>query len=80
MVPNSATTNTGTNWYDQHWYCMVRQSLMGPEAKNGGYEFLETLVSGCLENATAVMHGECEAQDHGVTFNEVSKLFVRTST
>ena len=36
-------------------------SLMGPTAKNGGYKFLETLLSGCLENETAILTGDCEA-------------------
>ena len=51
------------------------QALMSPDAQNGGHAFLETLLSGCLGNETAILVGDCEAQDHGVTFNEVSKLF-----
>lgn len=48
---------------------------MGPKAQNGGYDFLQDLLSGCLSNETAILNGECEQHDHGVTFNEVSKLF-----
>jgi hypothetical protein len=56
---------------------MVQTALgiMGPAAKNGGYAFLETLLSGCLTNASAVIHGGCEQFAHGVTFNELAKLF-----
>eukprot|EP00040_Diaphanoeca_grandis_P000149 m.14498 g.14498 ORF g.14498 m.14498 type:complete len:723 (-) comp10170_c0_seq1:354-2522(-) len=50
-------------------------SLMGPEARNGGYDFLQNLLSGCLDNETAILNGACEQHAHGVTFNEVAKLF-----
>lgn len=50
-------------------------SLMGPKALNGGYKFLQTLLSGCLQDAKNITGGGCEQFAHGVTFNEVAKLF-----
>eukprot|EP00663_Eupelagonemidae_sp_cell21sb_P003181 gene3181-6050_t len=50
-------------------------SLMGPTALNGGYAFLQTLLSGCTRDGTNVTAGGCEQHAHGVTFNEVAKLF-----
>ena len=61
-------------------------ALMGPAAANGGYGFLQALLS---ENCTRAMDpatpaatvtailraGSCEQHAHGVTFNEVAKLF-----
>eukprot|EP00937_MAST-01D_sp_MAST-1D-sp2_P001217 g1217.t1 len=60
--------------------------LMGPAASNGGFGFLQALLSG---NCTRAMQpgaskaevdallraGGCEQHAHGVTFNEVAKLF-----
>jgi hypothetical protein len=57
------------------WMADTALSLMGPEANNSGYEFLQTLLSGCLANRTAITSGGCEQFAHGITFNEVAKLF-----
>eukprot|EP00041_Stephanoeca_diplocostata_P022479 m.537174 g.537174 ORF g.537174 m.537174 type:complete len:729 (-) comp22073_c0_seq14:544-2730(-) len=52
-------------------------ALMSPLAKNGGYEFMESLLSDECQrlDPTAVTAGQCEQHAHGVTYNEVAKLF-----
>eukprot|EP00912_Choanoflagellata_sp_UC4_P000085 UC4_evm3s59 len=62
------------------WMVNKALSLMGPHANNGGYSFLQELLSGCLMNRSAILRGACEQQAHGVTFNEVSKLFAMASS
>ena len=37
--------------------------------------YLTALLSGCTANETAVARGECLNKQHGVTFNELAKLF-----
>jgi hypothetical protein len=43
----------------------VGLALAGPTALNGGYAFMQTLLSGCLHNATAIEAGGCEQHAHG---------------
>lgn len=50
-------------------------ALAGRNANNGGYNFSQELLSGCLTDPDAIMSGACEQHAHGVTFNEVAKLF-----
>ena len=39
------------------------------------YGFLQALLADCLANSTAHLNGGCEQFAHGVTYNEVMKLF-----
>ena len=57
------------------WMADLALALMGPEAENGGFAFMEKLLSGCLEDPRNITHLGCMQSTHGVTFNEVAKLF-----
>jgi len=64
------------------WMRDLALQLMGPAAGNRGYAFMQRLLlPECVNaNASAIAAGQCMQHAHGVTYNEVAKLFAMGSS
>eukprot|EP00040_Diaphanoeca_grandis_P010510 m.53816 g.53816 ORF g.53816 m.53816 type:complete len:675 (-) comp21826_c0_seq1:383-2407(-) len=58
---------------------LVDTAITMMETSSASLQFLDTLLSGCFDNKTAVAQGLCLNHEHGVTFNEMAKLFAMIS-